>query len=237
MFEYGLHTSEICVGEYDVGDTPSGFLRWSKPARVEPSWSWRLSAGLEAASRKYPTSHMIMWVIVLGLWLTFFAGSIWTFLTVAYRLPSVLGITVQKVSVDQQVWCGMVSLAPGAGYCARGTVDLRIQNGLWTDLTIVEASLAPLKPRYTSLREINYVFHGWLVIGGFEAKAMSEGVYTVPVFLQAAAFEGLSPVNGTSIEDWILHLELRVLGYYFPKPLFYGTVRVPSFTIPIPPAS
>ncbi|KAF4722807.1 hypothetical protein FOZ63_014586, partial [Perkinsus olseni] len=60
MFEYGLHTSEICVGEYDVGDTPSGFLRWSKPARVEPSWSWRLSAGLEAASRKYPTSHMIM---------------------------------------------------------------------------------------------------------------------------------------------------------------------------------
>ncbi|KAF4693596.1 hypothetical protein FOZ60_010521 [Perkinsus olseni] len=124
----------------------------------------------------------------------------------------------------------MVSLEPSMQYCARGTVDLRIRNDLWADITIVEAELALGYMFIDYKTKAHFAPEGFLTIDGTTIKAMSERVYILPVHLQWTTFEEYS-ISSFSFYD--IDIELRALGYRFRTLLRYGVIQVPNFTLPL----
>ncbi|KAF4655332.1 hypothetical protein FOZ61_007639 [Perkinsus olseni] len=143
-------------------------------------------------------------------------------------------ISVESVTMDHSVWCGLLTLeSDGVWESVRGTINLRIRSGLWLDLTIVDAELRPT-PAFTGSSNTKCNFDGVLSTGGIEIKAMSEGVYTLPAFLQSLRNDGCpsSEVPEAAICD--ASLILRALGYQSSTAHPYP-VRVRSFSLPLPP--
>ncbi|KAF4664224.1 hypothetical protein FOZ61_001031 [Perkinsus olseni] len=167
------------VHEYDPSDTPSGFLRWSRPAVKRRSHFQNLLECLKASRGKNALRHMAAVALLFGLLLAFILWYIWTLLVITYHPSSVLEIVVEKVSMNQ-VWCGSVTLESKMTYCSAGTMDLRIRNRLWVDLAIVRADVSPFG---VCNSRNNPLSAGFLQVGGTLLKAMSDDVYTLPVSL------------------------------------------------------
>ncbi|KAF4654408.1 hypothetical protein FOZ61_007635 [Perkinsus olseni] len=222
----------MSVREYNPSDTPSGFLRWSRPAPAEPSRVRRLSRGLKATTKRYPMHHLVTWALLLGITLALSLWYIWNFLTIECRLPSVLKISIESITMEQHVWCGMVTFAKTWQYCARGTIDLRIRNRLWMDLTIEEGELQPIRPVRTCLTRFQHP-DGLLQIGGTEVKAMSEGVYILPALLLAWSVEDFS-ASGITICVGTLWIDAQ--GNNFERRFDFDSDQVPNFTLPVPPS-
>ncbi|KAF4693598.1 hypothetical protein FOZ60_010523 [Perkinsus olseni] len=199
------------IHEYDPLDTPSGFLRWSRPAPQEPTRVRKLSRGLKATTRRYPKHHLVTWALLLGLPLVLSLRYIWTILTIAYRLPSVLQISIESMAMEEHVWCGMVTLDPWQ-HCKRGTIKLRIRNMLLADLTIVQDQFRLIR-QVRGCRRVYQYSDGLLVISGTEVKAISEGVYSLPARLLAWSIEDFS---GLKSERWWRHCGDRYPGVQLP---------------------
>ncbi|KAF4717874.1 hypothetical protein FOZ63_014540, partial [Perkinsus olseni] len=209
------------VYEYDPSDTPSGFLRWSNPTTSKPSRARRLLQSLKAASIMFTPRDVLTVALVSALVSVFFIWYSWTLLTISYRLSSVLDITIQRVSM-KQVWCGMITLERDTNYCARGTIDLRIRNGLLTDLTILSAELST---SVQSMSSANHLVAGFLQIGGVVVRRMSDGVYTLPVSLSSLSHEDLWHPNVSRCDA---QLDLYALGYHFDR-LDFGILQIAAF--------
>ncbi|KAF4683128.1 hypothetical protein FOZ60_009574 [Perkinsus olseni] len=221
---YNALDTKNSVHEYDSSDTPSGFLRWSRPAVKRRSHFQNLLECLKASRGKNALRHMATVALLFGLLLAFILWCTWAILTITYRPSSVLEIVVDKVSMNQ-VWCGSVTLESKMKYCAAGTVDLRIRNRLWIDLAIVRADVSPFD---VCNSRNNPLSAGFLQVGGTVVKAMSDDVYTVPVTLTS-----LIPGDHwrPSVCNCVLRLDLDTLGGR-SYDVDYGILQVPNFTVP-----
>ncbi|KAF4697835.1 hypothetical protein FOZ63_025254 [Perkinsus olseni] len=222
----------MSVCKYDPSDTPSGFLRWSRPAPDEPSRVHRLLRGFKATARSYPTHHLVTWAVLFVIPLALVLWYSWTLLAMENNIPWVLEVSIESITMEKYVWCGMVTMHPEWQYCARGTIDLRVRNRLWMDLTIVEAQLQPIRPVRTCLAKNQYT-DGLLEIGGTEVKAMSDVVYTLPAFLLAWSVEDFS---ASAITICVGSLSIDAQGYNFERSLYFDADQVHNFTLPVPPS-
>ncbi|KAF4683127.1 hypothetical protein FOZ60_009573 [Perkinsus olseni] len=209
------------VHEYDPSDTPSGFLRWSRPAVKRRSHFQNLLECLKTSRGKNALRHMATVALLFGLLLAFILLYIWTLLVITYHPSSVLEIDVERVAVEQ-VWCGTVTLEPKIERCATGTMDLRIRNRLWIDLSILSADLSPSAE---SNSRTDPLTGGFLQVGGTVVKAMSDDVYTLPVTLASLMREDWQP----SVSNCRLHLDLSALGCR-SNDVNYGILQVPILT-------
>ncbi|KAF4663309.1 hypothetical protein FOL46_004828 [Perkinsus olseni] len=212
------------VHEYDPSDTPSGFLRWSRPAVKRRSHFQNLLECLKASRGKNALRHMAAVALLFGLLLAFILWYIWTLLVITYHPSSVLEIVVEKVSMNQ-VWCGSVTLESKMTYCSAGTMDLRIRNRLWVDLAIVRADVSPFG---VCNSRNNPLSAGFLQVGGTLLKAMSDDVYTLPVSLTSLIPEDRWRPSVCNCE---LRLDVDTVGGR-SNDVEYGFLRVPNFTIP-----
>ncbi|KAF4649764.1 hypothetical protein FOZ61_001007 [Perkinsus olseni] len=128
------------------------------------------------------------------------------------------------MAMEEHVWCGMISLYPGLQYCARGTIDLRVRNRLWVDLTVVGADVE-LDALLVTISQINHRFDGSVTIGGpIDVNAMSESVFPSPAVLLAHPYTRNSACK---VSDHSIKVELHALGYYFGSWIYVGGVQFP----------
>ncbi|KAF4720064.1 hypothetical protein FOZ62_023626 [Perkinsus olseni] len=220
---------ETFITAYDPLDTPSGFLRWSRPEPHKPSRELWRDGG------KKPWYHLATWTLLCGLALACCMWYIGTLLRISYNLRSVLHISVEKLTLEKYVWCGMVTLEPHVQYCARGTIDLKIRNRLWTEITILQGNsflcLDEAEPRFLN-RSATCI--GVLDIGGAAVEPLSEKHYSLPVYLTSTI---LVDPTGHNVSAQRLFLGIHTLGYHVPGVVEYGRLEVPPFTLPGDPHS
>ncbi|KAF4693595.1 hypothetical protein FOZ60_010520 [Perkinsus olseni] len=103
----------------------------------------------------------------------------------------------------------------------RGAVELRIRDGLWTALTIVEADLSWGFIHGSS--DIFFAPDGFLDVHDMEIKALSEDILTSPLYLVSKTLEDYSATN---ISICAFHLGSTYSG--IPVPSFVRLRYCPS---------
>lgn len=167
---------------------------------------------------------MLMVGLVCGILLCLIFWYISTILIIAYHPSSVLTVSVNTISM-KQVWCGMVTLDRTLEYCAEGTAELRLQNRLWGDVTVLSFELVkPLGYDY----EGDGLTAGFLQVGGTVIDAMSDDVYVLPMILASFTDEDYRLARAS---DLALQLDLYAMGFRFPH-LDYGIIKVSNFSVP-----
>lgn len=222
------------IAEYDSADTPSGFLRWSRPppsGRISLKL-WRILKGIADKKRGF-WYHLAVWALLPGLSLACGLYYICIVLLMVYHPTSALQLSVEKLNLNQHVWCGLITLQSAARHCVRGTIDLRIRNRMWTGMTI-QSVYAPLyyyipNTRYLGLRESI----GRLEVESLVVKPMSDDLYTLPAYLVATGFVNPSGSNLTAQ----VFFSIDALGFHTVDAFDFGLHRIPSYTLWTPPSA
>ncbi|KAF4683145.1 hypothetical protein FOZ63_027008 [Perkinsus olseni] len=216
---------EHSIAEYDPLDTPSGFLRWSRPVAGKPRRDLRrvLKEALHAKRSRF---RLAVWALLSALTVASGLSYIGTLLTISYNLPSVLQVSVENLTLERYVWCGLVSLAPRLQYCAQGSAVLKIRNRLWTQVAILNNDDSVLWFMETDSLELDVLevtLSENILVG-----PVSERLHTVPMTLKWTALEAPLGFNVTLTNAL---LEVYALGYSFEYTKDYDHFQGPHLTL------
>ncbi|KAF4669468.1 hypothetical protein FOL47_002542 [Perkinsus chesapeaki] len=122
----------------------------------------------------------------------------------AYRFPSVVAISFEGITVDRHFRCGMVR--KNSSFCIRGTTNVRIRNGLWTDIEILRG-LAIWDIQVGPNTATPWTTH--LTIGGGRIPSRSDDFHT----LTFVSRMNVDIPLGSKVRIYDPRLDIRVFGY------------------------